>query len=62
MHEKELKLEVGLKKAVDWIAEHRIANPRASLSHLIDQAARKFDLSPVQADFLYRHLTKPARE
>ncbi len=57
-----VKLEVGLKKALDWIVEHRQKEPRVSLGHLIDQACRKFDLSPLQADFLYRHLAKPERE
>ncbi len=62
MERGEFKLEVGLKKAIDWILEHRQNEPHASLATLIDQASRKFDLSPVQADFLYRHLAKPARE
>jgi hypothetical protein len=62
MKRRELKLEVGLKKALDWILEQRQTQPKASLAPLIDQASRKFDLSPLQADFLYRHLTKPAQE
>jgi hypothetical protein len=57
-----LKLEVGLKKAVDWIVENRSIDQQASLSSLIDQASRKFDLSPLQAEFLYRHLTEAPRE
>jgi hypothetical protein len=62
MEAKEFKLEVGLKKAVDWILEHRRADPGASIALLIDQASRKFDLSPIQAEFLYRHLTRATRE
>lgn len=60
MEEKGVKLEVGLKKAVDWIAEQRRNDPCVSLSSLIDQASRKFDLSPLQADVLYRHLARPS--
>jgi hypothetical protein len=56
MEERELKLEIGLKKAVDWILEHRQDEPNAGLATLIDRASRQFDLTPLQADFLYRHL------
>jgi hypothetical protein len=59
MAEREMKLEVGLRKAIDWILETRGRDSRAGLASLIDEACRKFDLSPLQADFLYRHLTKP---
>lgn len=62
MEEKELKLEVGLKKAIDWIGEKQSIDPQVGLPGLIDQASLKFDLSPRQAEFLYRHLTKPAQE
>ncbi|MFB3816937.1 MAG: hypothetical protein ACE147_04650 [Candidatus Methylomirabilales bacterium] len=50
-----VQLEVGLKRAIEWIGETRRDNPSARLGLLIDEAARKFDLSPAQADFLYRH-------
>jgi hypothetical protein len=50
-----VQLEVGLKRALEWIGETRRDNPSARLGMLIDEAARKFDLSPAQTDFLYRH-------
>jgi hypothetical protein len=53
-----IQLEVGLKRAIEWISQERQNNPGASLAALIDEACRKFDLSPIQADFLYRHFTK----
>jgi hypothetical protein len=58
MTERDVKLEVGLRKAIDWILEMRGRDSRTGLAPLIDEACRKFDLSPLQADFLYRHLTK----
>jgi hypothetical protein len=53
-----IQLEVGLKKAVEWISQSRQDNPERDLPSLIDEACRKFDLSPMQADFLYRHFTR----
>jgi hypothetical protein len=53
-----VELEVGLKKAIQWIDEQRRDNPKASMATLIDEASRKFELSPIQADFLYRHFAK----
>ena len=51
-------LEVGLKKAIEWIDAQRRENPKLSMPALIDAASRKFELSPIQADFLYRHFAK----
>jgi len=53
-----IELEVGLKKAIQWIDERRREDPRASTMKLIDEASRRFELSPIQADFLYRHFAK----
>ena len=55
-----IELEVGLKKAIQWIDERRRQDPRASTTTLIDEASRRFELSPIQADFLYRHFAKPS--
>ena len=54
-----IELEVGLRKAIQWIDEQRRENPKAGTAALIDEAGRRFDLSPVRADFLYRHFAKP---
>ena len=43
-----------IRKAVKWISENREANAEASLSQLIDEACQKFDLSPLDANFLSR--------
>jgi hypothetical protein len=59
-----VQLEAGLKRAIEWISEARRDDPSARLGPLIDEASRKFDLSPMQSDFLYRHFAQastPAR-
>ncbi len=53
-----IELEVGLKKAIEWIDHRRREDASIRLPVLIDEASRRFDLSPIQADFLYRHFTK----
>ena len=50
-----IHLEIGVKKAIEWISHKRRENPKASLGVLVEEACHKFDLSPLQADFLYRH-------
>lgn len=54
----DIQLEIGLKKAIEWISQRRHDDPAAGLAALVDEACRRFDLSPIQADFLYRHLTQ----
>ncbi len=51
-------LEIGLKKAVEWISQKRQDDPAAGLAQLVEEACRRFDLNPIQADFLYRHFTR----
>ncbi len=55
-----MELEVGLTKAIQWIGERRQEDPKAPMSTLIDEASRRFELSPIQEDFLYRHFAKPS--
>ena len=47
-----------LRKAVKWISEERRYNPEASLSKLIEEACLKFDLSPMDAEYLLDFLKK----
>ena len=54
----DIRLEVGLKKAVEWISQRRREDPSAALATLVDEACRRFDLNPMQADFLLRHFTQ----
>jgi hypothetical protein len=53
-----IHLEIGLKKALEWISEKRRDNPSVQLATLIEEASERFDLNPIQADFLYRHFTQ----
>ena len=53
-----IHLEIGVKRAIEWISHKRQENPKVSLSILVEDACRMFDLSPLQADFLYRHFVQ----
>lgn len=50
--------EPNIKRALQWVLDRLADEPKASRSKLIDEAARQFDLTPLQADFLYRQLTE----
>ena len=54
----DIRLEIGLKKAVEWISQRRREDSSAQLAMLVEEACRRFDLNPIQADFLYRHFTQ----
>ena len=45
-----------LRKAVKWISDERKYNPEKELKALIEEACLKFNLSPMDADFLLRTL------
>ena len=42
----------ALRRALQWLAEQRMADPKASRSKLISEAGQRFDLSPMEEDFL----------
>ena len=46
----------NLRKAVKWISEERKYNPGKALSGLIEKACLKFDLSPMDAEYLNKFL------
>ena len=50
--------ESALKQAVRWIDERLLDDPRADRLRLVDEAARQFDLSPLDTDFLVRYLAQ----
>lgn len=50
--------EAPIKQAVKWIDEQLTDNPRADRVRLIDEASRRFDLSPLDQEFLFRHLAE----
>jgi hypothetical protein len=50
--------EAPIKQAIKWIDEQLQANPGANRTKLVDEAGRRFDLTPLDADFLMRHLAE----
>ncbi len=50
--------EAPIKQAVKWIDEQLHDHPDADRMKLVDEASRRFDLSPLDADFLVRHLAE----
>lgn len=53
--------EAPIKQAVKWIDDQLQDNPKADRTKLVDEASRRFDLSPLDADFLWRHLAGRAK-
>jgi hypothetical protein len=53
--------EAPVTQAVQWIDDQLRDNPQADRPTLVDEASRRFDLSPLDADFLYRHLAARGR-
>jgi hypothetical protein len=48
--------EPNVKRALEWILAQLEDDPSAKRGKLIDQAAREFDLTPLEEDFLQRRL------
>lgn len=47
-----------LRKAVKWIGQARCDKPDVDLSELVNEASIKFNLSPLDEEFLYRHIVE----
>jgi len=43
----------GLKKAMRWLSERRQEDPKAPRPQLIQEAGGRFDLTPLEVQFLY---------
>jgi hypothetical protein len=50
--------EAPIKQAVKWIDDQLHHNPGADRTKLLDEAGRRFDLTPLDADFLLRHMAE----
>jgi hypothetical protein len=50
--------EAPIRQAIKWIDEQLHDDPRADRVKLVDEASRRFDLTPLDADFLFRHLAE----
>lgn len=44
----------NIRRATKWLLEERKYSPETPVSKLIEEACRKFDLSPMEAEFLQR--------
>jgi hypothetical protein len=53
--------EAPIRQALKWIDEQLRDNPTADRLKLVDDASRRFDLSPMDQDFLFRHLAERAK-
>ena len=49
--------EAPIKQAMAWIEEKLHEQPGANRVKLVDEASRRFDLTPLDADFLFRHVS-----
>ena len=47
-----------IRKAVKWISAHLVEDPGQSRGKLIQEAVFKFDLSPLDAEFLMNFFRK----
>jgi hypothetical protein len=50
--------EAPIKQAVKWIEDQLHDKPDLNRLKLVDEASRRFDLSPLDAEFLLRHLAE----
>jgi hypothetical protein len=53
--------EAPIKQAVKWLDDQLGDQPAADRMKLVDEASRRFDLSPLDTDFLVRHLAERPR-
>ena len=53
--------EAPITQAVKWIDDQLMDRPAADRLKLVDEAARRFDFTPLDAEFLYRHLAERAK-
>jgi len=54
--------EAPIKQAVQWLEDRLRDQPNADRVKLVDEASRRFDLSPADSDFLFRHLAQRAKD
>jgi hypothetical protein len=50
--------EAPNKQAEKWIDEQLHDNPQADRTKLIDEAGRRFDLTPLDSEFLMRQMSQ----
>jgi len=50
--------EAPITQAVKWLDDQLVDRPGTDRLTLVDEAARRFDLTPLDTEFLYRHLAQ----
>ena len=50
--------DAPIKAAVRWIEDQLQDRPDANRVTLVDEASRRFDLTPLDEDFLVRHVAQ----
>ena len=53
--------ETPVKKAIAWLDEQLREHPAGDRMKLVEEAATRFDLSPLDAEFLYRFAAERAK-
>ena len=48
--------EAPIKRAVRWVEDRLRDDPHASRLRLVEEASKEFDLTPLDEEFLLRHL------
>jgi hypothetical protein len=51
-----------LRRAIKWISDQQLENPKAKLPALIGEACLKFDLSPKDSDLLANFYAEQRKE
>jgi hypothetical protein len=54
--------EAPIRQAVKWIEDRLRDDPAADRLRLVDEASRQFDLTPLDEDFLLRHLAERRKD
>ena len=52
----------SLRRAIRWISEHLKEDPEQPLARLIEEAELRYDLSPLECEFLRRFYRKARTE
>ncbi len=52
----------SLRQAVKWISDRRLDDASQRLSKLIEEASVRYDLSPLETDFLWRAMSEAAKK
>ena len=58
----ERETSATLQRAIRWISDRLLEDPDAARLPLVDEAARRFDLSPRDAEFLLTFTRRPERD